>query len=122
MHGAGNDFVLIHDEVFSFPARNEPFIRNLCARRTGIGGEGLILIQPAETADFRMRFFNPDGREADLCGNGIRCAARLAFDLGVAPADASIETPAGILKTQVDGDRVQVAMPVFFHFLLFFIW
>ena len=110
MHGAGNDFVLVDDRTLTFPAADAAFLRRLAARRTGIGSEGIILIQPSTTADFRMRFFNPDGGEVDMCGNGARCVARLAHDLGVAPAHMKFDTGAGLLAAEMAGARVRLTM------------
>ncbi|HRT04899.1 MAG TPA: diaminopimelate epimerase, partial [Kiritimatiellia bacterium] len=61
MHGAGNDFILVDDRSGGFPANEPAFRAGLCDRRRGIGSDGLLLIQPSSAADFRMRFFNPDG-------------------------------------------------------------
>ncbi len=111
MHGAGNDFILIDDRHLNFPKHSPETIATICGRRTGIGSEGLILIQQSKTADFRMRFFNPDGSEADMCGNGARCVARLAHDLNIAAAEMTIETQAGTLTATVRGASVQLHMP-----------
>ncbi|HAL92118.1 MAG TPA: diaminopimelate epimerase [Verrucomicrobia bacterium] len=111
MHGAGNDFILIDDRARSFPDADTAFITRLCDRRRGIGSEGLLLIQPAAAADFRMRFFNPDGTEADLCGNGARCIARLAHELGAAPADMRIETAAGPVRAEILSPLVRLHLP-----------
>ncbi len=110
MHGAGNDFVLVDDRAETFPATNEAWLRAIAARRTGVGADGVILIQRSATADFRMRFFNPDGREADMCGNGARCVARLAHEIGAAPAAMSIETPAGLVRAEMAGEQVRLRM------------
>lgn len=110
MHGAQNDFVLFDERLGGFPAADRTFISHITARHSGIGAEGVILIQKSETADFFMRFFNPDGGEADMCGNGARCAARLAFELGAAKAGMTIETKAGLLEAQVMQDGVQLRM------------
>jgi len=101
MHGAKNDFVLIDDRRGGFPAADRAFIARISARHSGIGAEGVILIQKSKTAGFRMRFFNPDGGEADMCGNGARCAARLAFELGAVEKKMTIETAAGQIEAQV---------------------
>lgn len=101
MHGARNDFVLIDDRAGTFPANDLPFITHLAARHSGIGAEGVILIQQSKTADFLMRFFNPDGGEAEMCGNGARCAARLAFELGAVEKKMTIETGAGQIEAEV---------------------
>ncbi|MBM4152751.1 MAG: diaminopimelate epimerase, partial [Kiritimatiellaceae bacterium] len=101
MHGARNDFVLFDDREGVFPVADAEFIRHVASRRAGIGAEGVILIQSSETADFLMRFFNPDGGEVGMCGNGARCAARLAYEMGAVSERMSIETRAGTLSAQV---------------------
>jgi diaminopimelate epimerase len=111
MHGAGNDFILVDDRKLHFPAADTAFIVRLCDRRRGIGSEGLLLIQPSVTADFRMRFFNPDGSEADMCGNGARCIARLAHEIGAAPAHMRIETAAGLLRAEILPPWVRLHLP-----------
>ncbi|HPC20527.1 MAG: diaminopimelate epimerase [Kiritimatiellae bacterium] len=111
MHGAGNDFILVDDRALTFPAHDTAFIARLCDRRRGIGAEGLLLIQPSSSADFRMRFFNPDGGEADMCGNGARCIARLAHEIGAAPAGMRIETPAGVVRAEVLPPLVRLHLP-----------
>ena len=90
MHGAGNDFILVDDRGETFPASDTEWIRRIACRRTGVGCDGVILIQPSTTSGFRMRFFNPDGNEVEMCGNGARCVARLAHDIGAEPANMSI--------------------------------
>lgn len=110
MHGAGNDFVLIDDRAEMFPSSDKDWLARMSARRTGVGCEGIILIQRSDKADFRMRFFNPDGTEAEMCGNGARCVARLAADIGVAPPKMAIDTQAGILKAEIVHDMVRLRM------------
>ena len=114
MHGAGNDFVMVDDRVMAFPAEDASFIARLANRPDGIGCEGVILVRPAESgADFAMRFFNPDGSEADLCGNGARCVAAFALSIGAAPSAAMrFETRAGTVSAEVLADgRVRIGMP-----------
>lgn len=108
MQGAANDFILVDDRGQTFPASDRDWIAAISARRTGVGSEGVILIQPSSKADFRMRFFNPDGSEVDMCGNGARCVARLAHELGVAPGTMRIDTVAGLLRAEVMGDSVRL--------------
>ncbi len=112
MHGAGNDFVLIDDRARTLPT-NRAFLAALGARRTGIGCEGLILVQPSRTADFRMRFFNPDGGEAELCGNGARCVAAFARAIGAVTASTMrFETQAGDVTAEIlDDETVRIGMP-----------
>jgi len=110
MHGAGNDFILVDDRRQQFPAAHRAWLAAIADRRTGVGCEGIILIQPSAKADFRMRFFNPDGGEVEMCGNGARCVARLACELGAAPAEMSIDTVAGVLRAAVSGSQVRLRL------------
>ncbi len=110
MHGAKNDFILVDDRAETFPLHDRDWIARSAARRTGVGCEGLILIQPSTDADFRMRFLNPDGSEVDMCGNGARCVARFAHELGVALASMRIETGAGLVCAEVADGSVRLTM------------
>ena len=113
MHGAGNDFILVDDRAGDFPIDDHRRIAAMATRPGGIGCEGVIIVQRSESADFRMRFFNPDGTEADLCGNGARCVAAFAREIGAAKSDEmSFETAAGLIRAEVlGGQKVKVAMP-----------
>lgn len=110
MHGAGNDFLVVDDRDLRFPSGDRDWIARIAARRTGVGSDGVLLVQPSEEADFRMRFFNPDGREADMCGNGARCIARFAREIGAAPDAMRIETGAGLLRAEISGEAVRLRM------------
>ncbi|MGA0368304.1 MAG: diaminopimelate epimerase [Kiritimatiellia bacterium] len=111
MHGAGNDFILIDDREKKFPDEDHSLIHRIATPKYGIGSEGVILIQPSEDADFRMRFYNPDGSEVEMCGNGARCVARLAHEIGVAPASMQFETVAGVISAEIESaDRVKLTM------------
>ena len=116
MHGAGNDYVYVNgfEERLEHPER---VARQVSSRHFGIGSDGLILILPSEKADVRMRMWNADGSEAEMCGNGIRCVAKYAYDHGIARKPTiTAETGAGILTLQLftgaDGtvERVRVNM------------
>jgi diaminopimelate epimerase len=112
MHGGGNDFVLIdHRERFIPEAEQPGFARRVCQRQVGIGADGLILIENSDKADFRWRFYNADGSEPEMCGNGSRCAARFAVMHGIAPENLSFETLAGLIHAEVKGRRVKVTLP-----------
>jgi len=112
MHGAGNDFILVDDRDGSFACERSA-VAAMAARGTGIGCEGVILVQSSAQADFRMRFFNPDGSEAELCGNGARCVAAFAREIGAAKEDRMrFETLAGVVEAEIVGPNlVKVRMP-----------
>ncbi len=111
MHGAGNDFILVDDRERRFPDADHPYIARIATPKYGVGAEGVILIQPSDTADFRMRFYNPDGSEVEMCGNGARCVARLAHEIGAAPAEMCFDTVAGPISASVLGnDQVRLTM------------
>ena len=113
MHGAGNDFIMIDDRDGMFPADDYMRVAAMATRRCGIGCEGVILVQKSDAADFKMRFFNPDGSEAELCGNGARCVAAFAREIGAAGSDRmTFETMAGTLAAEiVEPGLVKIAMP-----------
>lgn len=108
MHGAGNDFVLL-DAIGEPALAVLPFAMlapAMCARQTGIGADGLLLLERGENAPLRMRMFNPDGSEAEMCGNGLRCLARYALDHGyVESGPFSIETAAGTRAAEAAPDQ-----------------
>lgn len=112
MHGAANDFVMLDDREGRVPWQDYVLMSQLAARRTGIGCEGIILIQQSNRADFRMRFLNPDGTEVDMCGNGARCAAFYAHKIGAAKRSMTMETSCGLLDAELVGAcNVRVWMP-----------
>jgi diaminopimelate epimerase len=103
MHGAGNDYVYL--DCFSFPAPADPaaLSRAMSDRHFGVGSDGLILICPSDRADARMRMFNADGSEAEMCGNGVRCVAKYVYDHGLARKPSlRIETGRGILDLELE--------------------
>lgn len=101
MHGAGNDYVYVNCFEESVPNPAEVAIK-VSNRNFGIGSDGLILIMPSDKADVRMRMFNSDGSESEMCGNGIRCVAKYAYDHGiVGKTEITAETGAGILTLQL---------------------
>ncbi len=111
MSGSGNDFILIdHRKPFLDEGRMKEFIQNVCRRRISVGADGLILIERSSKADFKWRFYNSDGGEAEMCGNGGRCAARFATLKGIAGPSLTFETVVGILSAQVNGMRVKLEL------------
>jgi diaminopimelate epimerase len=119
MHGGGNDFVLIdHRTGFIPEAEQSQFARRVCHRQMGAGADGLILIEASPTANFRWRFYNADGSEPEMCGNGGRCAARFAVLNGIAPAILTFETLAGTIKAEVKGRVVKLLMAGVGNFIL----
>jgi diaminopimelate epimerase len=112
MTGGGNDFILIDNREGKVNADAlRPSIPLLCRHKLSVGADGLIVLERSDKAHFRWRFFNADGSEAEMCGNGGRCAARLAHLVGMAPADLTFETLAGIIRAQVKGKIVKLTLP-----------
>jgi diaminopimelate epimerase len=111
MQGSGNDFVLIdHRRPFLAEAERVGLVKKVCAPKFGVGADGLIFIESSSKVDFRWRFFNADGSEAEMCGNGGRCAARFAFLNGIAPENMAFETLAGIIHAEVRGRLVKLEL------------
>src|SRR5664279_4300177 len=110
MNGAGNDFVLLDNRDGAL-ALDKAAIARLCDRHRGVGGDGLLLVEPAENgADFRMRYYNADGGEAEMCGNGARCFARFASKLAGRTDRVSFETIAGVVGAELLGEHVRIEM------------
>jgi diaminopimelate epimerase len=109
MHGAGNDFIMINDMDERCRVTGD-VIAALCSRHRGIGSDGLILLRPSSAASFTMRYFNSDGGEADLCGNGARCAAYFARESGIAGRSMTFETRAGVMSAEILDDGVSIGI------------
>ncbi|MBI2320566.1 MAG: diaminopimelate epimerase [Chloroflexi bacterium] len=113
MHGLGNDFVVIDGRRY---AADWPRLAvALCDRHFGVGADGFVLVLDSEKADFRMRIYNPDGSEAEMCGNGIRCFAKYVYDEGeTRRREVLVETGAGLLPIaiQTDGQGAVVGVTV----------
>ncbi|MFA5276720.1 MAG: diaminopimelate epimerase [Candidatus Omnitrophota bacterium] len=106
MVAAGNDFVVVKQELSGNLAK---LAQVLCERKFGIGADGLLILGKSKKADLRMRIFNSDGSEAEMCGNGARCVALYAAKL-LKKRFLNIETKAGVIKAQVKGDIVKVKL------------
>ena len=109
--GTGNDFIIIdqRNDKYLDSSRKE-MIRFLCDRRFGIGGDGLMLLENAETAAFRMTYFNSDGRESSMCGNGGRCMAHFARSLGLFDKETVFSAVDGLHEVIVQRDNVSLKM------------
>ncbi|MBQ7704980.1 MAG: diaminopimelate epimerase [Selenomonadaceae bacterium] len=105
--GCGNDFVIINS-IHTEKIDDAEKIIKMCDRHFGIGADGVIYVLPSEVADVRMRIFNADGSEAEMCGNGIRCFTK--FLLGTSSGSLNVETGAGILTVQLENNLVTVDM------------
>src|SRR5213593_4185549 len=106
MQGCGNDYIYV--DCFRTPPPRDPaaLSRAISDRHFGVGADGLILICPSDKADARMRMFNADGSEAEMCGNGIRCVAKYVYDHGIARKnELRIETGRGVLTLQLEIER-----------------
>jgi diaminopimelate epimerase len=110
MNGAGNDFVMIDTRAGEVRLRPEQIVR-ICDRHRGIGADGILLLEKGSNgADFRMRYYNRDGGEAEMCGNGARCFARFANKIAGAPEKISFQTPAGLIRGELHGESVTLQM------------
>jgi diaminopimelate epimerase len=111
MSGTGNDFIIIdHRKLYLAKEAMSSFAKAVCRRKFSVGADGLIFIENSDRADFCWHFYNGDGSEAEMCGNGARCAARFAHSKGIAPAKMSFLTVAGIICAEIKGTGVKLAM------------
>jgi diaminopimelate epimerase len=109
-HGAGNDFIIIDNRNNVFNPENTVLIKKLCDRRFGIGADGLILIEKDPEHDFKMVYFNSDGNESTMCGNGGRCASDFAVRLGIAGKKLSFRAVDGIHKAVYENGIIRLRM------------
>ncbi|MCD5397797.1 diaminopimelate epimerase [candidate division NPL-UPA2 bacterium] len=111
MCAAGNDFIIIDNREKGLSRGEADLARELCQRRFAIGADGLLLLENSSQGnDFRMRIFNPDGSEAEMCGNGARCLARFARKQGIAEERLTFETLAGQMEAEVHGEEVRLKL------------
>lgn len=122
LHGLGNDMIVIDDRDNRIAPYDMPRVaRKLCNRRTGIGGDCLLVAKDSDMADIAMLVYNSDGTQAEMCGNGIRCFSRVVYESGIIPRDGfTVDTLAGIKRPQLlimDGEvkavRVDMGVPKF---------
>ena len=110
MQAAGNDYVYVNCFVEQLPEPPAELAVKISDRRFGVGGDGLILIEPSQVADARMRMFNADGSEAEMCGNGSRCVAKYVYEHGLARTEQmAIETGSGVLRLVLELENGKVS-------------
>lgn len=111
MNGAGNDFVLLDNRSGSLQLSRDQIAR-ICDRHRGVGADGLLIVEsPTNGSEFRMRYYNSDGGEAEMCGNGARCFTRFALKLGSgASGETAFETEAGVIQAKTIGSQVELQM------------
>jgi diaminopimelate epimerase len=110
MSGAGNDFIVVNNIKGSFDIDWPAFAIRYCAPKTGIGADGVVVLDKDADTDFAFRIFNTDGSEAEMCGNGARCAAAFAVEQGIAGHTMRIKTPAGIIEGRINGADTAIKM------------
>lgn len=108
--GAGNDFILIDNRSSVFDRNNSTLVEKLCDRKFGIGADGLMLLQDTENFDFEMIYFNADGKEGTMCGNGGRCIVSFARDLGIINSETDFLAVDGAHHAFIKGNQVDLGM------------
>lgn len=108
--GTGNDFVMIDNRNGTFPKEDSTLVAHLCNRRFGIGADGLILLENDATSDFGMVYYNADGREGSMCGNGGRCIVAFANFLGIINSETNFNAVDGLHEATIDGTIVRLKM------------
>lgn len=110
MCAGGNDFIVVDNRAGSIPEDRSAWAKEVCQRKFSVGADGLLLLESSSPADFRMRIFNPDGSEPEMCGNGARCLARFAYLIGLVEKRMSFETQAGRIEAEIIGENVRLHM------------
>lgn len=108
--GTGNDFIIIDNRDLRFPKNDTKLISRLCHRKFGIGADGLILLETHITADFKMVYYNADGKQSSMCGNGGRCVVAFAKALQIISHKTSFEAVDGMHHATIEGDQVSLQM------------
>lgn len=104
--GTGNDFIFLDNRERSYSALTQDQIKNLCDRRFGIGADGLILLNTKTGFDFEMKYYNADGRESSMCGNGGRCLVKFAYDLGIHKSSYRFLATDGVHEAEMEDDII----------------
>ena len=108
--GTGNDFIIVDNRNLIFDKNNSLLIQKLCNRKTGVGSDGLILMENHKNLDFKMVYFNSDSSESGFCGNGSRCITHFAKFLGIVTDNVRFEAIDGIHRAKIIGDAIRVKM------------
>ena len=108
--GTGNDFIIVDNRNLNFDKNNSLLIQKLCNRKTGVGSDGLILLENHKNLDFKMVYFNADSSESGFCGNGSRCITHFAKFLGIVKDSARFEAIDGIHQAKIIDDAISVKM------------
>ncbi len=110
MTGSGNDFIFMNGMDGSCSWVDSTWVREICRRALSVGADGVVVLEKDDTYDFAWRFFNSDGTIAEMCGNASRCAARFAYEKGIAGPTMTFSTLAGPIRAEVKGRRVKVQL------------
>lgn len=110
MSGSGNDFIFMDGMDGSYSWVDSMWVRQICQRALSVGADGVVVLEKDDTYDFAWRFFNSDGTIAEMCGNASRCAARFAYEKGIAGSNMTFATLAGPIRAEVKGKRVKVQL------------
>ncbi len=111
MNCSGNDFIIINNMDKKFDTDTfKKYVPYICKRKLSVGADGLIILEPSENVDFKWRFFNSDGSEAEMCGNGARCASKFSVINNISPNKLRFETLAGIIEADVYEHSVKIKM------------
>ncbi len=109
IHGSGNDFIVVDNRENTFPRKTPSFVKSICQAHTGIGADGLLLLEKSSVAHYRMRYFNSDGHEAEMCANGSRCCSYIAHKLGIVKKKHTFEAGDGVHSGEIlDNNKVKV--------------
>ncbi|MGI6424473.1 MAG: diaminopimelate epimerase [Tepidanaerobacteraceae bacterium] len=113
MNGCGNDFIVIDNRKNILAGLDiSKFARKVCVRRLSIGADGLMTLENSKHVDFKMRYFNADGSEGEMCGNGARCISKFAYYMGVAKSPMKFETISGVHEAWITEESVRLKFPL----------